>query len=75
MHHKQTFVLPKELVQQLDEFAEKNMIKTRNQALTEVLKQFFQKNKQPKQEFSLMLNQFELKLNKIEQLIKELSEI
>lgn len=73
--HKQTFVLPEELIQQLDEFAEKNMIKTRNQALTEVLKQFFQKNKQPKQEFSLMLDQFELKLNKIEQLIKELNEI
>ncbi len=74
MHHKQTFVIPTELIEKLDQFKAERLIRTRNQALTEVLKEFFYRE-DPKEKLNTMLNEFERRLDRIEKLIEEFKEV
>ena len=60
--HKQTFILPDELVKKLDKFAVERNIRTRNQALTTFLAEKFENQ----------LDKYEERLDRIETLLKEL---
>jgi len=60
--HKQTFVLPDELIQELDRYKEKNNIRTRNQALISLLTE----------RFKSQLDEYEKRLDRIEKLLNEL---